>query len=233
MFKKKILIGHSEDTAQAIIEHREKGNVQSEDTVQAMIEHLETSNIPFEDTVQTILEYLEKSNVPLEVDIEAFLKPSSEVYELFYTVKVQKKYAKQAEAFVTQYVSQEDLMHRYKVANKKSRKLERKEKALYLFVAFIYFIAVAAIEMGKSLGLEIVPSIGCAVLLMGGMFMTIKFYKEMKKESGDSRETYKWLMIVGIAWIFYAVASFISVFRLFSWLSFIYLLLLPHISTFF
>jgi len=90
MFKKKILIGHSEDTAQAIIEHREKGNVPSEDTAQAMIEHLETSNIPFEDTVQTIIEYLEKSNVPFEAGIEAVLKPSSEVYELFYTVKVQK-----------------------------------------------------------------------------------------------------------------------------------------------
>lgn len=135
-------------------------------------------------------------------------------------------------AFVTQYVSQEDLMHRYKVANKKSRKLERKEKALYLFVAFIYFIAVAAIEMGKAVGADIVSSIGCVVLLMGGVFMTTNFYIEMKKESGNLKETYKWLMIVGIAWIFYAVASFISVLRLASWLSFIYLLLLSHIFIF-
>lgn len=90
MFKKKILIGYSEDTAQAIIELIEKGNIPFEDTAQAMIEHLETSNIPFEDTVQTIIEYLEKSNIPFEVDIEAILKPSSEVFELFYMVKVQK-----------------------------------------------------------------------------------------------------------------------------------------------
>ncbi|MFJ3387052.1 hypothetical protein [Lysinibacillus sp. NPDC086135] len=197
MFKKKILVGHSEDAILAIIEQ------------------------------------LEKSNIPFKIGIKDILKRSSEEYEGFYMVKVQKKCAKQVEAIVAQYVSQEDLKNWYKVEKKKSRKLERKEKALYLFVAFIYFIAVVAIEMGMSLGLEIVPSIGCAVLLMGGMFMTIKFYKEMKKESGDSRETYKWLMIVGIAWIFYAVASFISVFRLFSWLSFIYLLLLSHISTFF
>ncbi|MBG9455400.1 hypothetical protein ABE61_15305 [Lysinibacillus sphaericus] len=196
MFKKKILVGHSEDAILAIIEQ------------------------------------LEKSNIPFEIGIKDILKRSSEEYEGFYKIKVQKKCAKQVESIVAQYVSQEDLKHWYKVAKKKSRKLERKEKALYLLVAFIYFIAVAAIEMGKSLGLEIVPSIGCAVLLMGGMFMTIKFYKEMKKESGDLRETYKGSMIVGIALIFYAVTSFISVFRLFSWHSLIYLLLLSHISTF-
>jgi len=202
MFKKKILIGHSEDTAQAIIEHREKGNVPSEDTVQAMIEHLEISNIPFEDTVQTILEYLEKSNVPLEVDIEAFLKPSSEVYELFYTVKVQKKYSKQAEAFVTQYVSQEDLMHRYKVANKKSRKLDRKERAPYLLTLFIYFNAIAAFQMSKDLGAYNVSFIVGAFILICGVFMTTKYYKAMQKESGDLRENNKTLMIIGIGMIF-------------------------------
>ncbi|OXS72179.1 hypothetical protein B1B04_16850 [Lysinibacillus sp. KCTC 33748] len=201
MFKKKILIGHSVDTAQAIIEHREKGNVPPEETVQAMIEHLETSNIPFEDTVQTILEYLEKSNVPLEVDIETFLKPSSEVYELFYTVKVQKKYAKQAEAFVTQYVPQEDLIHRYKVAKKKSRKLLRKERAPYLLAAFIYFNAVAAFQTSKDLGAYNVSSIVGAFLLMCGVFMTTKYYKAMKKESGDLRENNKTLMMIGIGMI--------------------------------
>ncbi|MEB2281517.1 hypothetical protein LAV73_16160 [Lysinibacillus xylanilyticus] len=82
-------------------------------------------------------------------------------------VKAQKNVPKQVEAIVVQYVSQEDLKHWYKVRKKKSRKLERKEKALYLFAAFIYFIVVAAI----------VASIGCAVLLMGGVFMTTKFYK--------------------------------------------------------
>ncbi|MFJ8101524.1 hypothetical protein [Lysinibacillus sp. NPDC096212] len=202
MFKKKILIGHSEDTAQAIIEHREKGNVPSEDTAQAMIEHLETSNIPFEDTVQTIIEYLEKSNVPFEAGIKAVLKPSSEVYELFYTVKVQKKYAKQVEAFVTQYVSQEDLMHRYKVANKKSRKLDRKERAPYLLAAFIYFNAVAAFQTSKDLGAYNVSFIVGAFLLMCGVFMTTKYYKAMKKESGDLRENNKTLMMIGIGMIF-------------------------------
>ncbi|MFJ3389662.1 hypothetical protein [Lysinibacillus sp. NPDC086135] len=94
---------------------------------------------------------------------------------------------------------------------KKSGKLERKEKALYLFAACIYFIAVAAIEMGKAVGVDIVASIGCAVLLMGGVFMTTKFYKEMKKESGDLREINKLSLSFGIGIIFYAVSSFISV----------------------
>ncbi|MGE8036988.1 hypothetical protein [Lysinibacillus sp. NPDC093692] len=177
MFKKKILIGHSEDTVLAIIEH------------------------------------IEKSNIPFEIGFKDILKRSSKEYEAFYTVNVQKQYAKQIEAIVAQYVSQEDLKHLYKVEKKKSRKLERKEKALYLFAAFIYFIAVAAIEMGKSVGLDIVPSIGCAVLLMGGTFMTIKFYKAMKKESGDLRKINKKLMFFGIGIIIYAVSSFISVLR--------------------
>ncbi|TQR28370.1 hypothetical protein C7Y47_22280 [Lysinibacillus sphaericus] len=122
-------------------------------------------------------------------------------------VKVQKKCAKQVEAVVAQYVSQEDLKNWYKVEKKKSRKLERKEKALYLFAACIYFIAVAAIEMGKAVGADIVASIGC-VLLMGGVFMTTKFFKEMKKESGDLREINKLSLSFGIGII---VSSFISV----------------------
>lgn len=214
LFKKKILIGYAEDTVQAIIEHLEKRNVPSEDTAQAIIEHLEKSSIPFEDTVQTTIKHLEKSNVPFELGIEAILKPlNNDFYELFYTVEVRKEYAEQAETIVAQYVLQEDLKHRYKAAKKKSRKLERKKKALYLFAAFISFIVLGAIEMGKSLGADIVPSIGCALVLMGGVFMTTKYYKEMKKESGDLRENNKMLMIFGIGMIFYAVTSFISVLR--------------------
>ncbi|MFJ8088425.1 hypothetical protein ACIQ7N_09505 [Lysinibacillus sp. NPDC095746] len=176
MFKKKILIGHSEDTVLAIIEH------------------------------------LEKSNIPFEIEIKGVLKRSSEEYEGFYMVKVQKKCAKQVEAIVAQYVSQEDLKHWYKVEKKKSRKLERKEKAFYLFAAFIYFIAVVAIEMGKAVEVDIVSYFGCVVLLLGGVFMTTYFYKEMKKESGDLREINKQSMIFPIGIIFYAVSSFISVF---------------------
>ncbi|MGE7689451.1 hypothetical protein ACQKMI_09580 [Lysinibacillus sp. NPDC097214] len=103
------------------------------------------------------------------------------------------------------------MKHWYKVEKKKSRKLERKEKALYLFAAFIYSIVVVSIEMGKAVELDIVSSIGCGVLLIGGVLMTTKFYKGMKKESGDLREINKLPMIFPIGIIFYAVASFISV----------------------
>ena len=167
-----------------------------------------------EDTVLPIIEHLEKNNVPFEVGIKGIFKRSNdEFYEEFYTVEVRQKYAEQAEAIVSQYVSQKDLKHWYKAAKKKSRKLERKKKALYLFAAFIYFIAVGAIEMGKSFGANIVPSIGCAVVLIGGVFMTTKYYKEMKQESGDLRESNLMLMSFGIGMIFYAVTSFISVLR--------------------
>lgn len=176
LFKKKILIGHSEDTVLAISEH------------------------------------LEKSNIPFEIGIKDVLKRSSEEYEGFYMIKVQKKCAKQVEAIVAQYVSQEELKHWYKVEKKKSRKLERKEKALTLFAIFIYTVAVVAIEMGKAIDMDNVPSIGCGVLLMGGVLMTAKFYKAMKKESGDLREINKQSMIFPIGIIFYAVTSFISVF---------------------
>ncbi|KOS68340.1 hypothetical protein AEA09_07070 [Lysinibacillus contaminans] len=164
--------------------------------------------------MKILSEHLEKSSIPFEVDIEAILKPSNDdFYKLFYTVEVRKKHAEQAESIITQYVSQEDLNHWYKVAKKKSRKLERKEKAFYLFAAFIYFIAVGAIEMGKSFGTDIVPSIGCAVVLIGGVFMTKKHYKEMKQESGDLRENNMMLMSFGIGMIFYAFTSFVSVLR--------------------
>ena len=163
-----------------------------------------------EDTVETIIKHLEKSNIPFKLEIKDILKRSAEEYEAFYMIKVQKKWAKQADSIVKQYVSQKDLKHWYKGAKKKSRKLEKKENALYLFVAFIYFIAVAAIEIGTG----IVSSIGCGVLLLIGVFMTIKFFKEMKKESGILRENYKLFMIYGVMMIFNAAISFISVFRL-------------------
>ena len=169
-----------------------------------------------EDAILAITEHLEKSNIPFELGIKDVLKRSSEEYEAFYRIKVQKECAKQADAIVSQYVSQKDLKNWYKVAKKKSRKLESKENALFWFVVFIYFLAVAAIEIGKVEGAVIPPSIGGAVLLIGGIFMVVKFYKKMKKESGILRESNKSMMIVGITVIIYAVASFIYVFRLVS-----------------
>ncbi|MFF2178158.1 hypothetical protein ACFVT8_17095 [Lysinibacillus sp. NPDC058147] len=174
MFKKKILIGHSEDTVLAIIKH------------------------------------IENSNIPCYIDYKG-LKPSSEVYENFYMVKVQKKYTKLVETIVAQYVSQDDLKNWYKTEKKKSRKLKRKENAPYLFAFFIYLNAVGALETSKGLGAYNVSFIVCAVLLMYGVFMTTKYYKEMKKESGDLREDKKTLMIIGILMIFHAVTSFIFV----------------------
>lgn len=174
MFYKKILVGHSEDE------------------------------------VETIIEHLEKSNIPFKLEIKDILKLSADEYEAFYMIKVQKRWAKQVNAIVAQYVSQKELKHWYKVEKKKSRKLERKENALYLFVAFIYFIAVATIEIGTG----IFSAIGCGVLLLIGVFMMIKFFKEMKKESGVLRENYKLFMIYGVMMIFNAAISFISVFRL-------------------
>ena len=170
LFKKKILIGHSEDTLLAIIEH------------------------------------IEKNNIPCEIGIKDIFERSSEVYDAFYTVKVQKKYAKQVEAIVSQYVSQEELKHWYKVEKKKSRKLERKERALYLFVFFIYVNAVGAFQTSKGLGAYNVSFIVCAVVLMVGVFMMIKYYKAMKRERDH--------LIFGIVLILYAVYSFISVLRL-------------------
>ena len=169
-----------------------------------------------EDVVVAIMEHLEKSNIPFEFGIKDILKLSYEEYEGLFMIKVQKKCAKQVDAIVAQYVSKEEIKHWYKVAKKKSRKLERKEKALYLFVAFIFFIVVMAIEMGKTVGANIVSTIGCALVLMGSVFITTKFYKEMKKESGFLRENNKMIMIYGITMIFYAVSSFISLFRLIS-----------------
>ncbi|MGE7947356.1 hypothetical protein [Lysinibacillus sp. NPDC093688] len=166
------------------------------------------------DTVLAIGQHIEKSNIPFEIGIKGILKRSSEVYENFYTVKVQKKYAKQVETIVAQYVSQEDLQRSYKVEKKKSRKLKRKERAPYLFAAFIYLNAVGALDTSKGTGAYNVSFIVCAVLLMCGLFMATKYYKEMKKESGDLRENNKTLMIFGILMIFYAVFSFISVLRL-------------------
>lgn len=181
MFKKKILIGNSEDAVQAIFEH------------------------------------LKKSNLPFEIGIKDILKRSSErfrsrkndeVYEVFYTIEVRKKYAEQVEAIVGQYVSQEDMKNWYKEAKKKSRKSEQKENALSFFVYFIYFLPILLIDMGKSEGAKIAFYIACAVFLMYGVFRTIKYFKEMKKEQGISRILNMILMFLAIAMILFAIASF-------------------------
>ncbi|MFJ6209465.1 hypothetical protein [Lysinibacillus sp. NPDC092081] len=191
MFKKEILVGHSEDTVVAIIEH------------------------------------LERSNVPFEVGIKDIFKRSSErfssenndeEYEAFYTVEVRKKYAEQVEAIVAQYVSQEDVKHWYKVSKKQNRKLEWKEKALFIFMSFIYFIAILAIETGKEFGKDVdivlyIAYIACALFLMSGVFITIKYYKEMQKQTGDLRWTSKMFVIVGICLIFKAIFAFANLLR--------------------
>lgn len=178
------------------------------------------------DTFLAITEHLKRSNVPFNIGIKDILKRSSErfrskkndeVYEVFYTVEVRKKYTEQAEAIVAQYVS-EDVNHWYKISKKKSRKLESKDsRALYLntFLSFINCKAVAilTIEEGGSNGANIVSYIACAVLLMTGVFITAKYYIEMQKESGIWKLLDKVLMILGIYMIFYAAYSFISVLR--------------------
>ena len=176
MFKRGILVGHSENVVEEIIEH------------------------------------LEKSNIPFELKIKDILKQSSEEYEALFMVKVQRKFAKQVEAIVAQYVSQEDLKHWYKVAKRKSRKLERKKRVLYLFLAFIYILALMIIEMGKAEGANIVSAIICAVILVGSIYITVKYFRSMKKESGVLRESNLVIMFLGISMIMYSVTSLISVF---------------------
>lgn len=98
------------------------------------------------------------------------------------------------------------------MAKKKSRNLEKKEHALYSFVIFIHCITIQAIETGKSVGANIVSYIACAVLLCG-VYMTTKYYKELKKESSDLKVSNRLLMFLGITVIFYAVASFLVLLR--------------------
>lgn len=170
------------------------------------------------DIVKAIIEHLEESNIPFEIGFKDILKRSSErfrskkndeVYELVYTIEVRKKYAKQVEAIVSQYVSQEDVKQSYKVAKKKSRKLEKKENALFLFKSFIFIILIQVIETGKNFGADIISYIACALLLMLGVFMTIKYFKEMKKEQHVLRKINMILMFLGIYLMFYTVASFL------------------------
>ncbi|MEB2298798.1 hypothetical protein LAV72_04050 [Lysinibacillus xylanilyticus] len=185
MFKKNIMVGHSVDTLLEITEH------------------LKSCNIPFDIGIKDIL----KSSS------ERFRsKKNDEVYNVFYTVKVRREYMEQVEAIVAQYVS-EDVKHLYKMSKKKSRKLEEKENLPYTFFAVIIFIALEVIHAGKSGGSEIISYIGCAVLSMAGVFTTAKYYIEMQEESGISRLLSKMLIIIGIGMIFYAVYSFLSVFR--------------------
>ncbi|MFJ7953419.1 hypothetical protein ACIQZG_18095 [Lysinibacillus sp. NPDC096418] len=174
------------------------------------------------DTLLGITEHLKNSNVPFDIGIKNILKSSSErfrsknndeVYEVFYTVKVSKKYMEQVEAIVTQYVT-EDVKHLYKVSKKKSRKLEKKESRPYSIFSFINVIAMVAINEGKSGGPVIVSYIACAVLLMSGIFMAAKYYIEMQGESGILRLLSNMLIIAGIGMMFYTVSSFISVLRL-------------------
>ncbi len=98
------------------------------------------------------------------------------------------------------------------MAKKKSRNLEKKEHALYSFVIFIHCITIQAIETGKSVGANIVSYIACAVLLCG-VYMKTKYYKELKKESSDLKVSNRLLMFLGITVIFYAVASFLVLLR--------------------
>ncbi|KOS68316.1 hypothetical protein AEA09_06935 [Lysinibacillus contaminans] len=186
MFKKKIVIGRSEDI------------------VLPIIEHLKKSNIPFEIGIKDILKH----------SSERFRsKKNDEIYEAFYTVEVLKKYTEQVEAIIAQYVSPEDMKRWYKLAKKKSRKLELKETKLFSFVSFLNCIALKFISIGKIDGADIFSYIACAVLLTSGVFMITKFYKEMQKESGILRQINTLLLIIGIWVIFYAASSFLYLLR--------------------
>ena len=89
---------------------------------------------------------------------------------------------------------------------KKSRKLERKEKALFIFGFIIYIIAILAIETAKDPDLVTdkvlyIAYIACASFLMSGLFITIKYYKK------------KMLVILGISLILKAVLAFSNLLR--------------------
>ena len=162
-------------------------------------------------------------------------KENNEVYELFYTVEVRKKYAEQVEAIISQYLSKQDVKQSYKLAKKKSRKLDRKENALNFLGGLILFIALEAIEIGKSEGADIVSYIACMVLLLYGIFITKKYYIELRKEK-ESRvlknDYLRLLMFIGIGIIVYAIVSFLAIvliksfsknFRYFSSVLFFYI----------
>lgn len=78
MFKKKILVEHSKDA------------------IPAIIEHLTRSSIPFELGIKDILR---------QSSGRFRSKKNDEVYIVFYTVEVRKKYAEQVKAIVEQYIA--------------------------------------------------------------------------------------------------------------------------------
>lgn len=188
LFKKKILIGNSDDTVVAIIDH------------------------------------LEKSNVPFEIGINDILKQSSgrfrskendEVYELFYTVEVQKEYVEQVEHIINQYMNLQDIKQDFKSAKKINRKLERKETIFSIFVGILFVITLQLIEIGKSEGANIVSYSACLLLLIYGMFITIKHSIELRRESESrvSKSIIKTFIYWGIGVMVYAVVSIISILR--------------------
>ncbi|MFT9819207.1 hypothetical protein [Lysinibacillus sp. NPDC056185] len=186
MFKKKILVGHSEDAFPAIIEH------------------LKRSSVPFELGIKDILR---------QSSGRFRSKKNDEVYIAFYTVKVRKKYEEQVKAIVEQYMSQEDVKQWYKVSKKNTRKLEKKEISSFSVVSGINYIAMTIIHQGKIDGGGIVSYIACAVIMMTGAFLTISNYKEMQKESSYLRLIDMGLAIIGIGVMIYAVSSFLSLLR--------------------
>ena len=186
LFKKKILVGYSEDT------------------VQAIIEHLDRKSISFELDIKDILRQ------PSE---RLRSKKNNEVYIVFYAVKVRKEYAGQVEAIVEQYVSQEDMKQWYRVSKKKDRKLAKKETSLFSVVSFINYIAMRIIEQSKIDGGGILSYMACVVIMLTGVFLTSKCYQEMQKESGHLRLISMGLAIIGIGVIIYAVFSFLSLLR--------------------
>ncbi len=185
LFKRKLLIGNSEDT------------------VVAIIEHLEKSNVPFEIGIKDIVK---------QSSGRFRSKENNEVYEFFYTIEVRKKYAEQVEAIISQYLTKQDAKQSYKLAKKKNRKLDRKENVLNFLGGLILFISLEAIKIGKSEGADIVTYIACLVLLMYGLFMVKKYYIEFlnEKESLVLKIMTMLLMFIGIGIIIYGIVSLLA-----------------------
>jgi len=166
-----------------------------------------------EEKITIIVDHIEKNNIPYEIAIKDIFKQSAEMYEAFYMLKVRKKYAEQVEVIVAQYVSLEQLKQEYKVKKDKSRKLEKKEKVLHFFIYVMYLFAIMAIEIGKNIGANIVPYICASVLLLCGLLLTIRYYKEMQKAKDELRQTKQSLMFISFGMFFYAVTSIVSLLR--------------------
>lgn len=166
-----------------------------------------------EETVIKLIEQLDKNNIPYEIAMKDIFRQSAEMYEAFYMLKVRIKYVEQVKAIVAQYVSQEQLNHEYKVKKKRSRKLEKKEKALHIFISVMYVIAIMAIEIGKNIGANIVSYISATVLLLCGLLLTIHYYKKMQKEPDDLKQTKQSLMFISFGMFFYAATAIVSLLR--------------------